>query len=850
MPNLTSQNPSDATLVRQAAQGDKEAFVQIVARYQGLVSAVTLAILKNPAASEDAAQEVFLASWKKLSSLREPSKLRPWLVAIARQHSLAALKKKKPDVSFDDKVHPTESPAPQPDEVSSQRDEQAFVFRALADLPEKYRLPLVLYYREEQSTARVAAALSLSQDAVRQRLSRGRLLLRDRVENSLSDTLRRNAPTQVFTLAVAAGIGLAKPTSATAATLAIKSVTPSPADPSTVVTMMTATKKSSLAVAAGLTLCSLPIGYGIGKVTTHYSSVEPPRLTAPVISPTTSARPELDLTTLDSPTLALWRELHATHGNGPESMPLIWGDIKKMPGGFARDALKEALSAEWAQVDPVSGYKARLGFHYVENWIKADPEGAIAGIKAHTKNPEKALTQHLSQIARSAPHLLIPLLEEIPENIYSSGRIRPAFELIAATDPIALLHAAREMKGYARDEALSAAVCGWAKADPTAALSWAKKQKDHVRLMSDAMRGWSQIDPLAALEGQENDYRLYGNASVVEKAAEVDLVATLAWFGKNPKALKDNPNLLNEVTWQQLSFDPIPYLNLLKKNGLDSLLPRMLSGEWNEQPNISLRWREVAEWARDQKPSPATEALQGRLATDLTRNAPEEAFAFIDTLPEGKARENAIAKAASRLLELGDLISTAEELTQAHPDWAPQIYRAALDKLRPESFSQPEKWIEAIEFLSLPDKRNSDNWSTLRQFANAWLPNDPDAAAEWFFENDREDSNIFYTGLLSWSYRDNPAFQDWANNLPSGQTREYITPYLIREDFENSREDVHTWNLLESISEPRFLKATAQQLSERIDTPSQQKDLIAKIQQSPLSSEKKENLTRFLKERF
>lgn len=477
MPHPTSQNPSDAALVRQAIQGDKKAFVQIVARYQGLVSAVTLAIIKDPSASEDVAQDVFLNSWKKLSSLREPSKLRPWLVAIARQHALAALRKKRSDVTFDEQMYHTKSSAPQPDELSSQRDEHAFVFRALADLPEKYRLPLVLYYREEQSTARVASALSISPDAVRQRLSRGRQLLRDRVENSLSETLRRNAPTQAFTLAVATGIGLAKPTSASAATLAVKSVTPTASGPSSAVSMMTAAKKSSLAVAAAITLCSIPAGYGLGKLTSRYSSREAPLPTAPVTSPTTSGRTELHLSTLDSPTLALWRQLHATHGNGPEAMPLIWADIKAMPDGFSREALREALSAEWAQADPSSGYGKGLGFSFVDNWIKSDPEGAIEWIQTNDKKPEEVLTQHLSQIARSAPQLLVPLLEEIPKNNYSGGRVRQAFDIVAATDPIGLLNSALEMKSYAREQALSAAAYGWAKIDPSAAFSWAKKQK-------------------------------------------------------------------------------------------------------------------------------------------------------------------------------------------------------------------------------------------------------------------------------------------------------------------------------------------------------------------------------------
>ena len=68
---------SDAQLAVAAGGGDKRAFVEIVARHQGMVAGVALAILRDFAASEDAAQEAFLTAWKKIGDLREADQTAP-----------------------------------------------------------------------------------------------------------------------------------------------------------------------------------------------------------------------------------------------------------------------------------------------------------------------------------------------------------------------------------------------------------------------------------------------------------------------------------------------------------------------------------------------------------------------------------------------------------------------------------------------------------------------------------------------------------------------------------------------------------------------------------------------------
>ena len=241
---------SDSELARKAATGDQSAFIVLVERHQGMVSAVALSLMKNVAASEDIAQETFLSAWKKIGSLQDPSKVRPWLATIARNTALTQLRMKKNKVKSQVLEETIGDSALGPDQVSAHKDDLSLVLNALEDLPEKYRTPLVLFYREDQSVAAVAEALGLSKDATKQRLKRGRDELREQVESTLAQALRRTASTAAFTASVVTAISAFTPATASAAAgLSLSSVTNSSGAASTAVATMN-TSKLSLTAAA------------------------------------------------------------------------------------------------------------------------------------------------------------------------------------------------------------------------------------------------------------------------------------------------------------------------------------------------------------------------------------------------------------------------------------------------------------------------------------------------------------------------------------------------------------------------------------------------------------------------
>jgi len=201
---------NDVELVNESLAGDRNAFGQIVLRYQSLVCSLAYSATGSLTASEDLAQETFVAAWKQLAALREPEKLRAWLCGIARNLIRNAQRKDGREPchqaeSLED-VAESHSPEPCPTEQAISNEEAALLWRSLECIPEIYREPIVLFYREHQSIETVAQNLELTEDAVKQRLSRGRKLLHEQVLAFVEGALARTSPGQVFTLCVLAAL--------------------------------------------------------------------------------------------------------------------------------------------------------------------------------------------------------------------------------------------------------------------------------------------------------------------------------------------------------------------------------------------------------------------------------------------------------------------------------------------------------------------------------------------------------------------------------------------------------------------------------------------------------------------
>jgi len=181
----------EAALVAQAQTGGEEAFTELVTRYEGNIYRLARHITQNPEDAEDVLQETFLKAFEHLGDFQGNSKFYTWLVRIAVNQALMKLRKRKTDasVSLDDPYDTGEESLvreiavwePNPEQTYSQEEIRAILEKAVDSLPPTFRAVFALRDIEELSTEETAAALNLSIPAVKSRLLRARLRLREKL---------------------------------------------------------------------------------------------------------------------------------------------------------------------------------------------------------------------------------------------------------------------------------------------------------------------------------------------------------------------------------------------------------------------------------------------------------------------------------------------------------------------------------------------------------------------------------------------------------------------------------------------------------------------------------------------
>lgn len=767
---------ADAELVQAAREGDKRAFVQIVARYQAMVCGIALGVLNDFAASEDAAQEAFLTAWRKFHDLREPARLRPWLAQIARNAALGHLRRQRGEEPLPDDPHFADESA-LPDELAATEEESALVREALERLPEKYRVPLVLYYREGESVRTVAESLGISEDAVKQRLARGREMLRERMSGVIETALRRG-PGPVFTMTIAAAIGaLAAPaviaggvfTGAAAAGT-------SASHASTLFTAMSTTK--TFAAAAAAVLC-IPVGYQIAR---HQERPAPAPAalaeTAPVqLAAADRARFE------NSALFAEWLALHERHGTNAAAMPLLHKAISDLPEESRRKAFHAALAAEWALVDPAAGFtflekdaSQRLLF---DQWLARDPSAAVdALLKA--KNFESLATETLSDIARYAPSRLPEIASKLPKpRFHWDDHIREAFALIAESSIPDAREAAFQVQGPNRSEALAGIAKIWARSDLNQTIAWARElpsDLDHDEIIRAALIGRAEIDPISALDsvgivppgGHSSVFASTTAARVLGEAADTDFDSTAAWLASNSHQLtrEDLLGLAGQVT-DHLNADPIAFLSRHSDEGsLYALLPAISSALLNDAGG---QRQAVWNWLQGQPANETTKTLKRDVLNSASWQEPELALRLAENLPYSAEGEKDALTIASALFNAGNSLHRFDAMYEAaSPRLRPILLEAAFDHI-PRGVPNPETW--AARIPQLPEESRV---AAARNLAAGWASRAPEAAFSWARSLPQGDprEQALSQAAATWARNDSQAAASWISRLPAGSDRD------------------------------------------------------------------------------
>ena len=178
-------------LVRAAKAGSLEAFEQLVRRYDRNVFRIAQHITQNHEDAEDVVQDAFLKAFQNLANFQEQSKFYTWLVRIAVNEALMKLRRRRTGrtVSLDQEIETDEDTmprevadwAPNPEQMYNQSELRDILQKTIQGLPAGFRTVFVLRDVEGLSTEETAEALDLSIPAVKSRLLRARLQLRDRL---------------------------------------------------------------------------------------------------------------------------------------------------------------------------------------------------------------------------------------------------------------------------------------------------------------------------------------------------------------------------------------------------------------------------------------------------------------------------------------------------------------------------------------------------------------------------------------------------------------------------------------------------------------------------------------------
>jgi RNA polymerase sigma factor (sigma-70 family) len=189
---------------------DRDAFEAFVLRYQTAICAIAYVVLRDRARSEEVAQDALLIAWRDRAKVTVTP---GWICGIARNLARNAARRRREVVM--DREPATDAPDAR-DALIAREDASA----ALANLPDKYRDAIAIYYRSDESYAEVATALGITEASARQRVHRGRERLQERL-SIVERTLRSTRPGTAFTAAVIAAWAIGRSPSASAATASV-----------------------------------------------------------------------------------------------------------------------------------------------------------------------------------------------------------------------------------------------------------------------------------------------------------------------------------------------------------------------------------------------------------------------------------------------------------------------------------------------------------------------------------------------------------------------------------------------------------------------------------------------------
>ena len=191
--NQDDSSTEDLALIERVLAGDRRLFEPLVRKHERRVFRTTLAVLGNVEDAEEAMQDAFVKAFRHLDQFRRESRFTTWLTRIAVNEALQKRQTRKKNVSLDDSRGIEESFTPHrhedwranPETVYGKKELRLIVETATQSMPAIYREAFVLRDIEEMSAEEAAEAIGISVGALKSRLLRARLLMRETLAKTL-----------------------------------------------------------------------------------------------------------------------------------------------------------------------------------------------------------------------------------------------------------------------------------------------------------------------------------------------------------------------------------------------------------------------------------------------------------------------------------------------------------------------------------------------------------------------------------------------------------------------------------------------------------------------------------------
>lgn len=189
----------DIDLVKRSLQGERDAFEDLVRKYQDAVYGLAFHLTGNFADAQDIAQQAFVTAYLKLAQLKAPDRFVSWLKRITVNECISWSRQQERLLRLQGQMENLSKPVPTPHQEYEEKEINAAVRKAMESLSEKNRLAMTLYYIDGLSQREVGSFLGIPTSTVGNRISRARKQLKEEMIKMVEDTFKENKLPQNFT---------------------------------------------------------------------------------------------------------------------------------------------------------------------------------------------------------------------------------------------------------------------------------------------------------------------------------------------------------------------------------------------------------------------------------------------------------------------------------------------------------------------------------------------------------------------------------------------------------------------------------------------------------------------------